>query len=208
MEPVMPHSLSSARHSLMLACLLICPGCDGASLRGPGGTPVQGVGAGRSTPQTQAAARAQGVAGAEQSIAAGVLLWKEYPPLPAPPWHAEYIRLLRDRLQVAYEVPRLPPGTDESDFLAKIRGWNDTMNAEIDRRHGPETLSKLHTEAMSSRRPAGGPGNATGPGGPFEPGDRGELRGAGGPEEPVEPSDAEGPPAAIDPQPSAAAREE
>lgn len=94
----------------------------------------------------QASARDKGVEEAASAIAAGQLKLKEYPPLPSPPGHGEYVQLLRERCGVEYEVPKLPPGVTKADFIQEVRGWNDTMRAEIMRKFGPGILQQLQEE--------------------------------------------------------------
>ena len=97
--------------------------------------------------QHQATGRESGKTQATQAITAGTLLLKEYPPLPSPPAHAEYVALLRKRCGVDYAVPRLPAGTDATEFIQHIRGWNEVMKAEIRRKFGAQILDKLQQEA-------------------------------------------------------------
>ncbi|HKB03930.1 MAG TPA: hypothetical protein VKD90_17035 [Gemmataceae bacterium] len=91
--------------------------------------------------------REKGVRDAQAAIAAGELKLKEYPPLPSPAAHGEYIQLLRERCDVGYEVPAKPPGLAEAVFAEEVRGWNDTMEAEINRKFGAGILGRLHQEA-------------------------------------------------------------
>ena len=84
---------------------------------------------------------------AAEAIAAGALKLKEYPPLPSPAEHGEYVTLLRDRYGVGYEVPALPPGVGEADFAREVRGWNEVASAEVERRHGAGILQQLREEA-------------------------------------------------------------
>jgi hypothetical protein len=92
--------------------------------------------------------RERGAKEAAGAITAGTLKLKEYPPLPSPAGHQEYIRLLRERCGVEYEVPQLPPGVSEGDFIQEVRGWNDTMKAEIERRFGAGILGRLQDEGQ------------------------------------------------------------
>jgi hypothetical protein len=101
--------------------------------------------------RSASAAHAKGVQEAREALAAGVLRLKEYPPLPSPLGHAEYIRLLKERCGVDYEVPELPKGTAEADFVQEIRGWNQVMEAEIRKRFGNDILQQLREEARPKR---------------------------------------------------------
>jgi hypothetical protein len=78
---------------------------------------------------------AKGVADANAAIAAGALKLKEYPPLPSPGYYGEYIQLLRDR-GIGYEVPSLPPDVSEKVFREEVRGWNQTMEQQINLKIG------------------------------------------------------------------------
>jgi hypothetical protein len=92
------------------------------------------------------AAREKGARQANESIAAGVLLLKEYPATPASAQHGEYVKLLKEK-GIGYEVPALPTGVTDADFRAEVEGWNQAMTAEIQRKFGPTFLADLHAEA-------------------------------------------------------------
>ena len=94
--------------------------------------------------------RESGRTQASHAVATGTLLLQEYPPLPSPPAHNEYVELLRTRCGVDYRVPRLPAGTDTRDFIAYIRGWNEVMEAEIRKKFGPNILGDLRQEAKQN----------------------------------------------------------
>lgn len=89
----------------------------------------------------------KGAKEATDAIAAGTLVLKEYPPLPSPAWQGHYIRLLKERCNVDYQVPELPKGVAEADFIQEIQGWNEVMTAEIRKRFGNDILKQLHEEA-------------------------------------------------------------
>jgi hypothetical protein len=91
--------------------------------------------------------RVKGVKDAAEAIASGKLMLKEYPPLPYPPGHQEYVQLLREQCGVEYEVPRLPWLVAEADFIQEVRGWNETMEAEVERKFGVDIFDRLHEEA-------------------------------------------------------------
>jgi len=83
---------------------------------------------------------------ANESVAAGSLKLREYPPLPSPAQHGEYIALLKEK-GIGYEVMGLPPGVADADFRAEVAGWNEVMRAEIQKKFGPTFLADLHEEA-------------------------------------------------------------
>jgi len=88
---------------------------------------------------------AKGVVDAMDAIAKDKLLLKEYPPLPAPGWHGEYIKLLKERCKCDYRVigvANLPK--DQQD---EIWGWNETMQAELRLRYGATIIEDLNKEA-------------------------------------------------------------
>jgi hypothetical protein len=89
--------------------------------------------------------RAKGAADAPDAIAKGMLLLKEYPPVPGPAWHGEYIKLLKEKCNCDYEVVNAPKLDKEQE--AGIRDWNDAMRAELRARHGPTILEDLQKEA-------------------------------------------------------------
>jgi hypothetical protein len=95
-------------------------------------------------PKVELQGFAKGAADAADAIAKDKLLWKEYPPLPAPAWHGDYIKLLKERCKCDYQVINGKLNKVQED---EIKGWNDTMRAELARRHGPTILADLNTEA-------------------------------------------------------------
>lgn len=92
------------------------------------------------------AGRAKGVAEASAAVAGGLFKLKEYPPLPYPPGHQEYVALLRERCGVLYEVPKPPPGVQEAAFIEETRGWNEVMMAAIRDKHGQGIFEELRVE--------------------------------------------------------------
>jgi hypothetical protein len=87
---------------------------------------------------------AKGVAGANDAIAKDKLLLKEYPPLPAPGWHGEYVKLLKERCKCDYQVIAGKLAKEQED---EIKGWNETIQAELRRRHGEMIIADLQKEA-------------------------------------------------------------
>jgi hypothetical protein len=93
--------------------------------------------------------RSKGIQEAKALIATGTLQMKEYPPLPSPLQHGEYVKLLREKCGVGYMVPSLPAGVSEQDFIQEIRGWNDVMQSAIQQKFGADIFTQLHEEADS-----------------------------------------------------------
>ena len=93
--------------------------------------------------------REKGAKEAAAAVAAGKLVLKEYPPLPYPPGHQEYVQLLRQRCAVAYELPKLPPGVAEADFIQEVQAWNEVVEAEIKRKFGQDIFERLQDEARA-----------------------------------------------------------
>jgi predicted Zn finger-like uncharacterized protein len=95
----------------------------------------------------------KGVAEARDAIAQNKLLLKEYPPLPAPAWHGDYIKLLKEECNCDYQVIAAPKlAQDQQD---EIKGWNQIMRAELRRRHGETIIDDLHKEAEKRWRDRG-----------------------------------------------------
>lgn len=92
------------------------------------------------------APREKGLREAAESVAAGVLKLREYPPTPASAQHGEYIQLLRAS-GIGYEVLNLPAGVSDADFRAEVAGWNEVMQAAIGKKFGPTFLGDLQEEA-------------------------------------------------------------
>ena len=82
------------------------------------------------------------------AIAADSFSLKQYPPLPSPPGHKEYLLLLEERCNCKYEaISKLPEEMDEMVFKRELECWNDTMMAEIKNRYGEHIFSELREEA-------------------------------------------------------------
>jgi hypothetical protein len=92
---------------------------------------------------------AKGAAEADDAIAKDKLLLKEYPPLPAPAWHGDYIKLLKERGKCDYQVINGKLAKDQED---EIKGWNETTFRELERRHGPMIIAEMHKEAEQTWR--------------------------------------------------------
>jgi|688.fasta_scaffold06126_11 hypothetical protein len=102
--------------------------------------------------ETTLRGREKGIKEATEAIAQEILMLKEYPPLPYPPGHNIYTKLLRDRCKVVYVVlDQNPAGVSEDDFRQEVNGWNSTMELEIKRRFGSDIFDQLHSEAQRLR---------------------------------------------------------
>jgi hypothetical protein len=100
-----------------------------------------------SSPRNQGnASRNKGVAEASAAIAKGVLLLKEYPPLPSPAQHGEFIKLLKEKCNCDYQVIDAPKFSEE--LRDEVAGWNDTMKMELRRRFGATIIEDLQEEAQ------------------------------------------------------------
>jgi hypothetical protein len=91
-----------------------------------------------------------GAAKATADAAAGILLLKEYRPLPSPPGHSLYVELLKQRCGVDYQVPALPAGVSETEFIDQVQAWNAVMTAAIEKKFGAGILTQLRNEATTS----------------------------------------------------------
>jgi len=49
---------------------------------------------------------------------------------------------------VGYELANLPAGVTNAAFIAEVRGWNNRMTTEIERKFGPDILLRVHREAQ------------------------------------------------------------
>ena len=87
---------------------------------------------------------------AADAVAAGKLLLKEYPPLPSPPGQSQYVELLKQRCGVDYQVPALPAGVSETEFMAQVRAWNEVMTVAIEKKFGAGILTQLRNEATTN----------------------------------------------------------
>jgi len=92
--------------------------------------------------------RAKGTKDAASAISGQILKLKEYPPLPYPPSHQEYVKLLLEQCKVEYEVPQKPSGVIETEFIEEVRGWNNAVEVEIKHRFGVDIFELLHEEAL------------------------------------------------------------
>ena len=149
-------TLSVARAAMVAALMVAVPGCLG--------DPAE------IAKKRAEAAAAKGRADATKAIAAGQLALKQYPPLPDPPGHAEYVKLLQQRCGVVWVTAKLPAGVRPEDFQEEVRSWNEVMEQEIRKQFGAKILAELKAEAQK-RRPS--PSNAaedSGSGGAAAPG--------------------------------------
>jgi len=90
-------------------------------------------------------ARDKGRADAGEAIKKGTLLIKEYPPLPSPAQHGEYIKLLKEKCNCDYQVVDHPNYSRE--LHEQVNGWNDAMKIELRRLFGATIIEDLQAEA-------------------------------------------------------------
>jgi hypothetical protein len=90
-------------------CLVLVSGCPDSS-RAPSAGGSGGV-----------RGREKGVRDAERDLADGALKLKEFPPMPYPKGYDKYVRLLRERCGVGYEVLQGP--ADSKDLREEARGY-------------------------------------------------------------------------------------
>lgn len=83
--------------------------------------------------------RAEGRAEAERNLAAGKLGLKTYG-LPAP-WSWKYRDIAREKLGVEFNA--VAGCVVDDELVERAAGYNEPMQREIDRRHGPGALQKL-----------------------------------------------------------------
>jgi hypothetical protein len=123
--------------TLMLLAATLLVGCEAG--------PV----ASKKALEAQAAtkARGKGIADAKTALGKGVLLIKEYPPLPSPAEHGDYIKLLKEKCNCDYEVVGMTDTVYTADLIEEVAGWNDVMKAEIRSKHGATIIEDLQTEA-------------------------------------------------------------
>ena len=140
--------------SLLLAagCAPSGPGTSGPGTGGPGtgsaGSSGRNAAGAANAGVELAQAYKRGQTAATAALAEGKLKIKEYPPLPSPPEHGEYIALLRERCGVAYESVVSPkPGIDPL-LVEEVRGWNDVMQPAIQNKFGPDIFTILTKEAQ------------------------------------------------------------
>ncbi|MSR31762.1 MAG: hypothetical protein EXR99_09680 [Gemmataceae bacterium] len=93
---------------------------------------------------------------AEKMAAEGIILFKEYPPLPSPPGHGEYIQLLKERCKADYLLVK-DTGLNEKDqekLRLLVQNWNEIMNGELEKKFGPDMRAKLQKEGEDKWREA------------------------------------------------------
>jgi len=89
---------------------------------------------------------AKGQADAKDAIAKGTLILKEYPPIPAPAWHSDYVKLLKEKCDCDYQVVDMPKYSKE--VHDEVNGWNDAMKAELRQRPGGAIVDQLNEIAQ------------------------------------------------------------
>jgi hypothetical protein len=137
--------------SFTLLAVLALSGCD------PGPDTANGIRKETSSQSNSVTATerssdgaAKAAADAAAAVAAGKLLLKEYPPLPSPLGQSQYVELLKQRCGVDYQVPALPAGVSETEFMAQVRAWNEVMTVAIEKKFGAGILTQLRNEATTN----------------------------------------------------------
>ena len=92
--------------------------------------------------------RLRGMKGAIADIEAGNLKQKSGA-LPDPPWHRQYVELLKKECGVEWETVTDKPVTDS---IAQMKGYNDIMRVEIEHRFERDILDKLMKKAEAEYR--------------------------------------------------------
>jgi hypothetical protein len=88
----------------------------------------------------------KGSADATCDIGNDALKLKEYPPTPSPAWHEKYVKLLKERCNVEWEVVQGPAVVSEA-LVQEVAAYNELMRVEVERRFGDGILLKLQNEA-------------------------------------------------------------
>ena len=86
--------------------------------------------------------RVQGMKDAVADIEAGEMKWKSIP-LPSPPWHGRYIKILREECGVRWENVN----DTSKEIRDQIKGYNDVIRAEVEHRFGRDVISRMHERA-------------------------------------------------------------
>jgi hypothetical protein len=89
--------------------------------------------------------RAEGRAEAVQDLATGKLRLKTYG-LPAP-WSWKCHEMARDKFGVEFDT--VAGCVVDDELVERVTGYNEPMQREIDRRHGPGALEKLAEAART-----------------------------------------------------------
>jgi hypothetical protein len=88
------------------------------------------------------AMRVQGMKDAVADIEAGEMKWKSNP-LPSPPWHGRYIKILKEECGIKWE--NVEDTSKES--RDNMGGYNDVIQAEVEHRFGRDVRTRLHERA-------------------------------------------------------------
>jgi len=92
--------------------------------------------------------RFKGMKAALGDLQAGKLKQKSFP-LPAPPWHARYVELLKKECGVEWETLT---GEATLKKITELAGYNDVMRVEIEHRFGRDILDTLQKKAEAELR--------------------------------------------------------
>ena len=95
--------------------------------------------------------RLKGMKAALADLQAGKLKQQSFP-IPPPPWHGQYLELLKKECGVEWETVD-PKGDNRG--RAELDGYNDVMRVEIEHRYEGGILDKLKKRAEDAWRKKG-----------------------------------------------------
>ena len=90
-------------------------------------------------------ARLKGMKAAVADLEKGVLKQKEYPPLPYQAAYLNFIRLLKSKCGVEWDV--INSTSVSQELLDEVGGYNVVMRADVEHRFGREIFAKLRKKA-------------------------------------------------------------
>ena len=127
------------------AVLLVCLGQLGVA-EPPAKQAGKGAAPAKQKPPDQD--RLNGMQAALTDLQAGKLKQKSFP-IPPPPWHGQYLELLKEECGVEWETLK---GQANLKRITELGGYNDVMRAEIEHRFGRGIFDKLEKKAEAEFR--------------------------------------------------------
>lgn len=99
--------------------------------------------------------RLQGMKAALADVEKGTMKLKAVPP-PAPPWEADYLKLVKEEcgVEIVYVDDK---ESSDTKLRARMDGYNAVILLEIEHRHGKGTLERLGKRAMDEHQKAESP---------------------------------------------------